>query len=294
MTLTRTQRSAYRLLGPTVERSARSNAHLRLTLQRAHITLRPEVYLAYAYYNMLAAFAASAAVVLVLYVFVAFGALALPTPFLLGAGLVPFVLPVMIYLVAHALPDVRAASRARDIDAKLPYALNYIASLASVGVTPDRIFASLARQPLYGEVAAEAAWISRDLRLLGHDLMTALTRAIDRSPSLKFQDFLQGAITALASGENLKLYFLSKSHQFVQDNRQAQRRFLDNLGVLAESYVTVVVAAPLLLLVLLSVMVLFGGGGSNMLRTGYVLILVLLPLAMAGFALAIKYVTPEV
>ncbi|MCA1813870.1 MAG: type II secretion system F family protein [Halobacteriales archaeon] len=294
MTLSRYQRFAYRALGGVVQKPAQQNVHLRLSLQKAHIHLRPEVYLGYSYLNMLLVFVAFAMLAGVLGLLIALHAVAVGGSVFLFVVPLPIVLAATLYVLTYVLPDVRAASRARDIDAKLPYALNYIATMASAGITPDKIFWSLSNQAIYGEVANEAAWISRDLRLLGKDIPGALTAAIDRSPSVKWQDLLQGAIAAVTTGGDLKTYFLAKSEQFMYENRQEQKRFLENLGVLAESFVTVVVAAPLFLLVLLSVMTLFGSDPRSGLSLGYIIVLVLLPMAQLGFLLTIKYVTPEV
>jgi flagellar protein FlaJ len=292
--LSKYQRLAYRVLGSSVERSAQSNVHLRLSLLKAHIHLRPEVYLGYSYLNMLLAFGLTTLALLALGALYVTGAAPVPASVFVFLAPVPIVLAGTIYVLTFVLPDLRASSRARDIDAKLPYALNYIATMASAGITPDKIFASLAAQPVYGEVAAEAAWISRDMRLLGKDIVGALTAAIDRSPSIRWQDLLQGALTTLTSGGDLKSYFLSKSEQFMYENRQESKRFLESLGILAESFVTVVVAAPLFLLVLLSIMSMFGSNGRAGLTLGYLLIMVLLPMAQLGFAATIKFVTPEV
>lgn len=287
------QRFAYRVFGRFVANSARSNVHLRLTLQRAHINVRPEVYLSYSYLNMTVSFLATFFLVIVLAGARIAGLVEVPAGIFAVLIPMPFILAATIYLTTFLLPDIRAGSRARDIDAKLPYALNYIAIMASAGITLDKIFASLAKQPVYGEIASEAAWISRDLDLLGRDIIGALTSAIDRSPSLKFQDFLQGAIINITSGGDMKNYFRAKSDQYAYESRQDQKKFLDNLGVLAESFVTVVVAAPLFLLVLLSVMTMFGSSGNNALLIGYTMILAVLPLAQAGFVLTIKAVTLE-
>lgn len=294
MALTPYQRAAYRLFGARAGPQAERNLHLRITLQRAHIPLRPEVYLSYAWLNIALAVGGSALLLGAALAAEAYGGVELPPQALWLLAPLPFVLGATSYVLALALPDLRAAARARDIDAKLPYALNYIATMAAAGITPERIFETLARQRIYGEVANEAAWISRDMRLLGKDVVGALTAAIDRSPSIKFQDLLQGAISALTSGGDLKQYFLGKSEQFTYENRQEQRNFLATLAVLAESFVTVVVAAPLFLLVLLSVMATFGASAAGSLGLGYVLIFVLLPLAQAAFVMAIKFVTPEV
>lgn len=291
--LNRYQRLAYRLLGSSVDRSARSNTRLQLSLQKAHINMRPEVYLGYAYLNMLLVFAGSLALIGILGILSVVGILPLPPALFILLIPLPLVLAFIVYLITFLMPDLKASNRARDIDAKLPYALNYMATMASAGVTPGKLFESLARQPLYGEVANEAAMIARDLNVLGRDLITALSDAMDRSPSIKLQDLLQGAITSMGSGGDLKEYFQAKSEQFMLENRQDQKKFLESLGVLAESYVTVVVGGPVFVIVLLSVMLMFGGSGTGMLATGYLLILVLIPLAQLGFGFTIDYVTPE-
>jgi flagellar protein FlaJ len=291
--LSRYQRFSYRVFKKSVEETARKNVHLRLTLQRAHINLRPEVYLAYSYMNMAMAFVVTGVFVLMLILFNAFGLFTVPTTAFLVLVPLPAILAAIIYLTTFILPDLRSGSRARDIDAKLPYALNYISIMASAGITLDKIFASLAKQPVYGEIASEAAWLSRDLTLLGKDMIGAITAAIDRSPSIKFQDFLQGTVINITSGGDMKNYFRSKSEQFAYENRQDSKKFLDNLGVIAESFVTVVVAAPLFMLVLLSVLSMFGTGGKQSLRIGYMMILLVLPLAQLGFGFTIKSVTVE-
>jgi archaeal flagellar protein FlaJ len=217
-----------------------------------------------------------------------------PTAVLALLILLPASTAAATYSVARTLPRVRAVFLAREIDAKLPYALNYLATLAASGATPQALFASLARQPIYGAVAREAARLTRDIELLGCDVVSAMARAGHRTASAKWQDLLQGAITALTSGGDLRTYFRDKAEQFLQDNRQDQKRFLEGLGVLAECFVTVVVAAPLFLIVILSVMTSLGGSVEQTVVVGYTLVLVVLPVSQAGFILTIRTMTPEV
>lgn len=293
MALTQYQRTAFRRFGNFSQRLAHNNPHLSLALQRAHIMMRPEVYMASVLQTM--AFAAVFALIPGL---LFLGALA--TGIIPGGGRLswlllplPLVTALTVYLAALILPDLRARNRAREIEARLPYALNFISTMASAGATPPAIFHSLSNQKLYGSVSDEAAWIDRDLSILGYDVINALNRAIDRSPSAKFQDFIQGVITVLTSGGDLKIYLLAKADQFMYENQQEQKKFLESLGVLAESFVVVVVAAPLFLIVMLSVMTLFGGDAKQMLLIGYVMVLMMLPLAQAGFAVTISSMSPE-
>lgn len=293
MALRRYERLAYRWFGVRAAAAVERNPRLRTSLQKAHIYLRPEAYMAAATLTTLLLVIGTAVPVLILLAAVAAGAIDVPLRMLLLLLPIPAVAGAMMYLLAMVLPDIRATTRARDINAKLPYALNYLSTLASAGATPEQIFSSLGKQPIYGAVAHEAAWITRDVNLLGMDIVTALGRAVDRSSSEKLQDMLQGAITALTSGGDLKSYFANKSEQYLYENRQDQKRFLDGLGVLAESFVTVVVAAPLFLIVILSVMTSLGGSADQAFLLGYLLIFVMLPLSQLGFALTIKTMTPE-
>ena len=293
MALHRYERFAYRILGGRAAAGVERNPRLRHSLQRAHIYRRPDVYLASAMMTAILVTLATAFPVLVLIIGAISGVVAVPLRLLVFILPVPGLAGAVLYLLALVMPELRTIGRARDINAKLPYALNYVTTMSSAGATPEAVFASLAQQPIYGAVAHEAAWITRDVQLLGMDIVTALARAVDRSSSEKFQDLLQGAITSLTSGGDLRTYFNNKAEQFIYENRQEQKRFLDGLGVLAESFVTVVVAAPLFLIVILSVMTSLGGDAEQTLVLGYSLVLLLLPLAQFGFAMTIKTMTPE-
>jgi flagellar protein FlaJ len=293
MALGKYERLGYRWFGTRALAAVDRNPRLKLSLQKAHIYLRPEAYLAAAMLTTVLIVLGTAVPIMVLMAGVAVGLANVPLRLLLLLIPIPIVAGAMMYLLAQVLPDLRAATRARDINAKLPYALNYLATMAAAGATPEQVFASLAKQPIYGAVSHEAAWITRDVDLLGTDIVSALSRAIERSSSPKWQDLLQGAITALTSGGDLRTYFANKAEQFLYENRQDQKRFLEGLGVLAESFVTVVVAAPLFLIVILSVMTSLGGSADQALLLGYMLIFVMLPLSQLGFAMTIKTMTPE-
>ncbi len=293
MAATRYQRLAYRFFGAFAEDRARSNERLRTVLLHSHIAQRPDAFLATVFFTAALAGAFTALILLFVGLGVAAGAIDAPARIFFFAAPLPLVVGAIIYIASLVLPELRAASRGGDIDAKLPYAINFIATMASAGAPPERIFSSLSRQPIYGEVAHEAAWIARDMNVLGLDVLTAIGDAVGRTPSAKFQDFLQGAITTLSTGGNLKDYFNNKAEQYMLDNRQVQQQFLESLGVLAESFVVVVVAAPLFLMVILSTMSSLGGDPKSMIQIGYVLVLAMLPLAQAGFAFTLKFSTPE-
>lgn len=287
------QKFAYRRLGAAAQRRIHRYPTLGPWLQRAHIGIRPEVHLATTWLTAILTAAFGALLVFALTVAWAMGLVAVPMRFLVLLPIVPFMLGSGSFLAGIVQPQFTARARAKDIDAKLPYALNYLSTMANAGATPEAMFRSLAQQDIYGEVANEAAWLDRDVSLLGLDMVTALNKAMDRTPSIRFQDLVQGIITVLTSGGDVKQYLLSKGEQYLIEARQENQRFMDSMGVLAESFVVVVVAAPLFMLVILSVMTMFGSDPRQVLRLGYLMVLLVLPLAQFAFGYMIKSTTPE-
>ena len=188
----------------------------------------------------------------------------------------------------HGKPASMAKKRGHKIDKKISGAMSFISAMASADVPVDVIFKELSKQTIYGEVAREAEWITRDTELLGLDILTAIRKASQRSPSAKFQDFLQGVVTTSTSGGQLKPYFLVKAEQFEKEDRLEMRKKMETLGMLAESFVTVVVAFPLFLVVIMAIMALISKGSSGtILVLLYVVVGLMIPLSQFGFIFVI-------
>ena len=163
--------------------------------------------------------------------------------------------------------------------------------MASAGVTPTEIFKSLSKQEIYGTIKEEAAWVYRDISLLGLDVLTAIKINITRTPSQKFKEFLQGMVVTVTSGGSLKTYFMHKADQYLWENRNAQKQLLETLGIMAESYVTAAVAGILLLLIVIPLMMIISGQWNAIFL--YVLILLVVPLIHIGFAVVIRILSQE-
>jgi flagellar protein FlaJ len=294
VSLTPKQQVAWRMFGKFVQARRKEDPDLEESLLRAHIKLRPEEYLAVAWMNT--TFAAVGAVI----------AASVAALFLFFLQIPIFNLLIMLGLVAaipiffsymysfglpvgyHGKPASMAKKRGHKIDKKISGAMSFISAMASADVPVDVIFKELSKQTIYGEVAREAEWITRDTELLGLDILTAIRKASQRSPSSKFQDFLQGVVTTSTSGGQLKPYFLVKAEQFEKEDRLEMRRKMETLGMLAESFVTVVVAFPLFLVVIMAIMALISKGSSGtILVLLYVVVGLMIPLSQFGFIFVI-------
>lgn len=196
------------------------------------------------------------------------------------------------YLVFLLYPGIRAGERRRNIDATLPYAINYITAMSSAGITPAEVFRLLGQSTIYGESAVEARYISRETDFFGKDLLDALRTVSQATPSERMREFLQGAVANISSGSNLTEYFRTKAHQYTLENNQQQKTFLETLGLIAESYVTAMVAGMLFLIILQSVMTILSGDSNPLFL--YIIIYLIIPFGSVMFIILISSMTPEV
>lgn len=285
MTLTKYQQLCYRWLGDFGEQ--RANEHLKENLQSAHMNIRAGAYYSYVILTTIFVIVASLAVfTFLLFFFFPLIGIQLDFIVMLLFLVFPLFIGVIVYFIGLSLPGFRAKGRGKKIDVNLAYAVNFISAMASAGVTPTEIFKSLSKQEIYGEIGEEAAWIYRDVGFLGIDIVTAIKANIQRSPSKKFKEFLQGMVVTVTSGGSLKSYFMNKADQYMWENRQSQKQLLETLGIMAESYVTVAVAGILMLLIVIPLMMLISGSFNSFFL--YMLIFIIVPIIHFGFAGIIK------
>lgn len=187
---------------------------------------------------------------------------------------------------------MRSWDRCRKIDAKLPHAISYVASMSRIGIVPYQAFKKLSEQEdVYGEVSVEIRDIVRDVELFGIDFVTALRNLASISPSRGMRIFLQGAVTTTLSGGEMRTYFINKAREYMEENRRVLDDFVATLGMVSEVYVIGLVAAPLFIIVLFTAMLMVRGASPLVL---YGIIYGLIPLGSILFILLIDSLTPEV
>jgi flagellar protein FlaJ len=196
------------------------------------------------------------------------------------------------YLIYILYPGILAGERRRNIDATIPYAINYVTAMSTAGITPAEVFRLLGESTVYGESAVEARYIAREIDIFGKDLIDALRIGGVYTPSMRMKDFLQGAMASISSGSNLTQYFRTKAQQYALENRQTQKTFLETLGLISESYVTALVAGTLFLIILQSIMSTISGESDPFFL--YAVIYGIIPFGSFMFVILISSMTPEV
>nr|AIF01437.1 Bacterial type II secretion system protein F domain (flaJ-A, flaJ) [uncultured marine group II/III euryarchaeote KM3_147_B09] len=174
-------------------------------------------------------------------------------------------IPFLIGLVQWLSPAFLESSRASNMDRQLPFAASYVSAMAAANATPIQTFKSLARnEDIYGDIAVDSAWIFHSMEFMGRDLVTTLKEAVDRSPSERFAEFLQGIIGTVTSGGNLKLYFLNRSEYYAQQNRVHVKDVLQQMALFSEAYVVVAVALPIFAMIIAVITFWVSGAGMQL------------------------------
>ena len=183
---------------------------------------------------------------------------------IVGAVLL-LVLPLLVGLIQWLPPAFLEGSRASNMDRQLPFAASYVSAMAAANATPSQTFKSLARnKDIYGEISNDAAWIYHSMEFIGRDLVTTLKEAVDRTPSERFAEFLQGIIGTVTSGGNLKLYFLNRSEYYGQQNRVHVKDVLQQMALFSEAYVVVAVALPIFAMIIAVITFWVSGSGMQL------------------------------
>ncbi len=275
------------IMGRRVERKGNIKPELGENLFMAHMKIRPEEYVAYAIMTAVLVGVVSIFVGILLFFLLFLPLLGWLVGIIITA-LLAVGIPFLTYVIILRSPGLAKKKRARFIDARITGAMSFISAMASAEVPVDVIFKELSKESVYGEVAEEAKWITRDTELLGVDILTAIREGAQRSPSTKFQDFLQGVVTTSTSGGQLKPFFLMKAEQYEKEDKLEMRKKMETLGMLAESFITVVVAFPLFLVVIMAIMALISKAGSEVIVTLlFVVVGFMIPLSQFGFIFVI-------
>ena len=309
MALNSYQRFCYRTIG----KRFKSNPEYDTLLEKADIGMIGEVYKSMMWMTFLLLFFIPLAIMLVFVIYLFYGGgqviylpslsslnlqnvlrvVANPVTFvLLLCAIMSFIIAPVTLLFFTIQPGSIIKRRQKKIDEALPSALSFISAMAATTVTPQNIFGSLSRQASFGELTEEAKKIYTDMVLFGKDAITAINDAMERSVSVRWREFLQGMISTINSGGELRPYFSARAVESMTQSRENLRRTIGSMSVMAEAYVTVGIAFPIFLIILLVAM---GGTSATMPTESIVSIIVFLviPVIQAAFGYLLYSMSKE-
>ena len=202
------------------------------------------------------------------------------------------ILTAAIFFLFIAYPTTIISNKSYKIETGLHYSIAYMAAVAASDAPPSLIFKTISEMKDYPELANEMKKLVRDIDVFGMDLLSALKREAERTPSKKLKELLLNMETVIRSGGSLAEFLRARAKDATAEYRRRIREFSSTLSMLSEIYITAIIVGPLFFTVLSSVMVGMGGGGSSTVILQFMLMFFLIPAISLILAYYIHVTTP--
>ncbi|MCX8181728.1 MAG: type II secretion system F family protein [Candidatus Methanomethyliaceae archaeon] len=197
------------------------------------------------------------------------------------------------FWIIYTLPTISASNRKGRMEKALTFVVNYMAILSAAGIIPERIFKSLSTSDIDPVIREEIAEVVRGTEILGEDFYSALRRRSDETPSKQFSELLKGVLMVSNAGGDLKRYLRIQAKYFMKRRRVVLKKGLEQLGVLAEVYVTAGIVMPMVIIIMLSTMSIIGGGGINVILWLYLTTFFIIPIVSTALIILIDLMVPK-
>ncbi|MCH8324020.1 MAG: type II secretion system F family protein [Thaumarchaeota archaeon] len=242
---------SYKLLNDRVQFLYPRLTGLEKTLKQAMMPMPFDVYVcSIVFFSLLAAiFGVAIGLGISIFMNVQPVAFAVLLPIIVGAGL-----GQMTFFILQILPAINVKTRSSKLTEELPHFIGYMATLATNGLSLEGIFKAIAKEETNEEIVKDSKFITRNIHILGMDLLTAISDLIKRTPKGTYAELLEGAIITTQTGGDLKEYFLATAKVQLAEKKMSLRKTTESLGIIAEMYTILLIVFPLMAVIMLSIM----------------------------------------
>ena len=190
-------------------------------------------------------------------------------------------LMAMTFGILQIIPPVRVKNRSTKLLEEIPHFIGYMSTLATSGLSLEEIFKSIAKEETDEDIVKDARFITRNIEILGMDLITAVKDLINRTPPGPYSELLEGAIITSQSGGDLKEYFNATAKVQLEEKKMLLQKTTESLGSVAEIYTILLIVFPLLAVIMLSIMGIMSPslGGFDLLTLMNILTFAVVPLS---------------
>jgi flagellar protein FlaJ len=252
---------SFRIFGSIAPAFLKNVFEFKDYLKRAGIKIYAETYVSLMFFVALLTLPISIVSIVLLYV----------TQLIPLVFLVP--LPAYVMIGFIVMPMSRASERATVLEREVPFAATYITVMASGGIPPYVSFKRLSEVELMPATRKEAKEIIKDVEIFGIDPLTAMAKAGEKNPLDIFKDFLSGYASTVIIGGDINHFLETKSADIFKARATRVKNAAERLGMLLESFITVMVLMSLCFYILFSVESIYSTGmgmDSSMIMYTYV------------------------
>ena len=239
---------SFRLLNKHIQFLYPKLSGLEKTLKHAMMPIPFEVYVcSMVFFSIIAGvIGLIAGIVVALVIDIQPAAFAFLLPIISSAGMAQ-----VTFFILQMMPQINVKNRASRLIDELPHFIGYMSTLATSGLSLEGIFKAIGTEDGQEEIVKDSKFITRNIDVMGMDLVTAINDLIKRSPPGPYADLLEGAL----------------------------KKSTDSLGVMAEMYTILLIVFPLMSVIMLSIMAIMAPdlAGFDLMTLMYLLTYVMVP-----------------
>jgi len=201
---------------------------------------------------------------------------------------VSYVFPIVIgfslmeitFFIMYLLPSINVKNRSARLLEEIPHFIGYMGTLATSGLNLEDIFKAIAKEKTNEQIVKDSRFITRNIQILGMDLITAIKDLINRTPAGPYSELLEGAVDTVQSGGRLTEYFTATAKAQLEEKKRTLKKSTESLGVVAEIYTILLIVFPLLAVIMLSIMAIMSPslGGFDLITLMNILTFAVIPL----------------
>ena len=216
--------------------------------------------------------------------------------FLFGSVFLSAAIAAGTFFSFYFYPSTIIRKRKKNINTNLPFAITHMSAVIGSGVPPVAMFKLISESEEYEEISKELAKIVEYVEIFGYDMVTATKTVAATTPSPQFKEFLDGLVSNLESGGDIKEYMDQKASESMLNYKLERDKFLELISTYSDIYTGIMIAAPLFFVVALSLVSILGGqiGGIDVNVLMAIGTYVVIPGLNIGFILFLDATQPDV
>jgi len=165
-----------------------------------------------------------------------------------------FVIPLSTGLFMYFYPLSEGKNLGSKIEQELPFVSIHMSAIATSGIEPLSIFKIILKSKEYKHTNLEFRKLMNLVNFHGLDLITALKKTAQSSPSVKLKELLNGFATTMTSGGNLHNFLDGHANTLLFDYQLGREKYTKSSETFMDIYISVAIAAPMILLMLFVIM----------------------------------------
>ena len=204
-----------------------------------------------------------------------------------------FAIPIFTGILMYFYPQSESKNIGAKIDQELPFVSIHMSAIATSGVEPVSIFKVIIKNEEYKYSRLEFRKLLNLINFHGFDLVSALKKVSNSSPSAKLRELLDGLATTITSGGDLHEFLEKHADTLLFDYRIEREKYTKTAETFMDIYISIVIAAPMILLMLFVIMgstgMYFMGLTTNIMS---ILIILIITALNIGFLVFLRLKQP--